>query len=146
MINGYKKHLKRGGVFFVIVQRLEKNYQNDTISNLGFLFLIYLYVIYRKLPKILFIFFQGEGKEGDEKGEKHRCRWGRYINWLPLTCPHPGTWPTAQACALTRNQTSDLSVHRPALSPLSHINQGHFWISMLCIFHIILALIYCYTE
>ena len=57
MINGYKKHLKRGGVFFVIGQRLEKNYQNDTISNLGFLFLIYLYVIYRKLPKILFIFF-----------------------------------------------------------------------------------------
>ena len=30
-----------------------------------------------------------------------------------------------QACALTGNQTGDLFVHRPALIPLSHTNQGY---------------------
>ena len=48
----------------------------------------------------------------------------RYINWLPLTRPQPGTWPATQACALTGNQTSDLSVHRLVLNPLSHTTQG----------------------
>ena len=43
---------------------------------------------------------------------------------LPLTPPNWGTWPITQACALTRNGTSDLSVHRPVLSPLSHASQG----------------------
>ena len=40
--------------------------------------------------------------------------------WLPLACPLLGTWPTIQACALTRNPTSDPLVHRLALNPLSH--------------------------
>ena len=44
--------------------------------------------------------------------------------WLPLTCPTPGTWPATQACALTRKQTSDPLVLRPALNPLSHTSQG----------------------
>ena len=48
----------------------------------------------------------------------------RDINWLPLECPHLGTWPKTQACALTRNRTGDLLVHRPALNPLSHTAQG----------------------
>ena len=43
--------------------------------------------------------------------------------WLPLTHPQPGTWPATQACALTGNRTSDLSVFRPALNPLSHTSQ-----------------------
>ena len=34
------------------------------------------------------------------------------------------TWPETQACALTGNCTSNLLVHRPALSPLSHTSQG----------------------
>ena len=49
----------------------------------------------------------------------------RNVNvWLPLTHPLLGTWPTTQAHDLTGNQTSDLSVHRPALNPLSHTSQG----------------------
>ena len=49
----------------------------------------------------------------------------RNINvWLPLTCPLLGTWPAAQACALTGNRTSVPLVPRPALNPLSHISQG----------------------
>ena len=51
----------------------------------------------------------------------------RNINaWLPLMHPQLGTWPATEACALTRNQTSDPLVHRPALSPLSHTSQGSF--------------------
>ena len=33
-------------------------------------------------------------------------------------------WPATQACALTRNQTSDTLVHRPALNPLNYTSQG----------------------
>ena len=44
--------------------------------------------------------------------------------WLPLVCPQLGTWPAAQPCVPTGNPTSDLLVHRPVLSPLSHTSQG----------------------
>ena len=55
--------------------------------------------------KIL-IYFYREGK-GRRKRERN-------INvWLPLTRPPPGTQPKPQACALTRNRTSDPLVHRP---------------------------------
>ena len=39
------------------------------------------------------------------------------INRLPLPHPQLETWTTTQACALTGNRTSDLSVGRLALSP-----------------------------
>ena len=59
-----------------------------------------------------------------EKGERREKERERNINvWLPLTHPLLGTWPTTQACALTRNQTSNPLVHRPALNPLSHTSQ-----------------------
>ena len=45
-------------------------------------------------------------------------------DWLPLARPQLGTCPATQACALTGNQTSDLSVRGPALNPLSHTSQG----------------------
>ena len=48
----------------------------------------------------------------------------RNIDLLPLAHPQLGTWPATQACALTRNQTGDLSVCRPALNQLSHTSQG----------------------
>ena len=38
--------------------------------------------------------------------------------------PPAGTWCANQACALTRNQTSNSLVHRPAHSPLSHTSEG----------------------
>ena len=50
----------------------------------------------------------------------------RNIYRLPLARPHPGTWPASQACVLTGNRTGKPSVHRPALSPLSHISQGMY--------------------
>ena len=48
----------------------------------------------------------------------------RNIRQLSLTCPQLGTWPAAQACALTGSRSSKLSVHRPVLNPLSHTSQG----------------------
>ena len=48
----------------------------------------------------------------------------RNIDQLPLSCPHLGTWPAAQACALTKNHTGDLAVHRVILNPLSNTSQG----------------------
>ena len=77
---------------------------------------------FKKKKKILFIYFQREGKRGRRRGrETSACE--RYQ--LPLTCPPLGTWPTTQACALTGNQTGNLSVHKPALNPLSHTSQDH---------------------
>ena len=35
-------------------------------------------------------------REGRRKGERERN-----IDWFPLTFPQLGTWPTAQACAVT---------------------------------------------
>ena len=70
--------------------------------------LIYLFL------KILFIYFldRGEGKEKERE---------RNINvWLPLVCLLLETWPAAQACVLTGNQTSNPLVCRLALNPLNH--------------------------
>ena len=60
-----------------------------------------------------------------ERGEGREKKREKNINvWLPLMCPLPGTWPAAQACARTGNQTGDLLVSRAALNPLSHTSQG----------------------
>ena len=39
-------------------------------------------------------------------------------------CPPVGTQPATQACALTRNRTTGLLVHKLVLNPLSHTSQG----------------------
>ena len=61
------------------------------------------------LKKILLTYlfiFRERGKEG----EKHQC--------VVVSCGPPlGTWPITQACALTRNQTSDPLIPRPAINP-----------------------------
>ena len=61
-----------------------------------------------------------------ERGEGKKKERERKINvWLPLVHLLLGTWPTAQACVLTGNQSSDPLVLRSALSPLSHTSQGN---------------------
>ena len=72
----------------------------------------------------IFFYFQREGKGGRRRGrETSMCK--RNINWLPLACSQLGTWHKTQACALTGNQTSKLSIRRLALSPPSHTSQGY---------------------
>ena len=54
--------------------------------------------------------------------EKHRSA------AFPSPQPHAtnqGTWPETQACALTGNQTNDLSVCRTTPNPWSHASQGY---------------------
>ena len=63
-----------------------------------------------------FFIFRERGREGEREGNVHV--------WLPLKHPLLGTWPTTQACALTRNRTSNPLILRLALSPLSHTSQG----------------------
>ena len=44
--------------------------------------------------------------------------------WLLLMRLLLGTWPATQACVLTGNGTSDLSIRRQVLNLLSHTSQG----------------------
>ena len=46
--------------------------------------------------------------------------WDRNIGHLPLTQPHSRTWSAIQACALTGNWTSELSVWGTMPNPPSH--------------------------
>ena len=63
-------------------------------------------------------FFLQRGERREEKRERN------IIIWLPLVCPHLGTWSVTQACALMGNRTSNLPVHKLVLNPLSHTSQG----------------------
>ena len=68
--------------------------------------------------------FRGEGRQ-KERERKSTCEWN--IDWLPLARPQLETWPTTQACTLTGNWISDLSLCRTTPSPLSHTSQGQFY-------------------
>ena len=76
-----------------------------------------IYITFLFLKDFTYLFLEtGEGKEKERE---------RNINvWLSLVCPLLGTWPTIQAGALTRNQTSDPLVPRLVLDPQSYISQG----------------------
>ena len=69
------------------------------------------------LKKILLIYFRQRRRE--EEREK-------YQGVVAFHTPFAGdkTWSTTQACALTGNRTSDSSVHRPELNPLSCTSQS----------------------
>ncbi|KAF6090917.1 hypothetical protein HJG60_012262 [Phyllostomus discolor] len=71
--------------------------------------------------KILFIYFWREGNGGRKGGRKRGRKTS--INCLSHT-PQLGMEPATQACALTGNQTSDLSLCRTMLNQLSHTGQG----------------------
>ena len=66
----------------------------------------------------------------------------RNINvWLPLMCPPHGTQPATQACAPTRNQTSNPLAHRLAFNPLSYTSLGREFVFTLKIYQGLAALI-----
>ena len=89
---------------------------NTYIPNLNHHNSISLFVSFFK--QIFFYFsFRERGREGEREREKHQCVVASHV-------PPLGTWPAAQAYALTWNQTSDPLVCWPALNPLSHTSQG----------------------
>ena len=55
-------------------------------------------------------------KRRERREWKRNIMCGRNRNWLPLSCPQQETWSVYQACALTGNWTSDLSVCRLVLN------------------------------
>ena len=96
------------------------------------------------LFKIFYLFiFRGRG--GSERGrDTSMCE--RNIDQLPLSPPlTPGTWPTTQLCALTGNQTCNLSVCRTVFNPLSHTGQG-FSILMFTSLPISVDLLNCFFK
>ena len=66
--------------------------------------------------RFYFFIFRERGREGEREGN--------ISVWLPLVRPQVVTWPATQACALTKNQTSDPLGCGPALNPLSRTSQG----------------------
>ena len=68
------------------------------------------------------LFFYREGVRREKERERNISVWEKH--YLPLARPQLGTWPTMQACALTRSWASDLSFHRLVLNPLSHTGQS----------------------
>ena len=67
---------------------------------------LFLFLFFKK---ILFIYFQREGREGEREGEKHLCV-------VAFCMPPIGD--------LAWNRTSDLSVCSVMPNPLSHTSQG----------------------
>ena len=51
---------------------------------------------------IMHLFFRERGRDGEREGEKHQCVREILIDCL-AHAPQPGTAPTTQACALSRN-------------------------------------------
>ena len=83
--------------------------------------------------KIFYYLFLERGKGGRKTGrETLMC--DRNIDWVLLIHPQQGTWPATQACVPTRNQTSDPSVCRLVLNPLSHTSQGYLFINYCIIY------------
>ena len=88
-----------------------------------------------------FIYLFSERGEGREKERE------RNINvWLPLTYPLLETWPATQACALTRNPTSNRLVHRAAPNPLSNTSQDIHIFVFLCSSFIARLVICCECQ
>ena len=88
-------------------------------------FKIYIYIF----KYFIYLFLERrEGREKDrDRNSNVKKKKKRNSNvWLLLVFPQLGTWPSAHACALTGNETSDPLVYRSALSPLSHTSQGSY--------------------
>ena len=79
------------------------------------------------LLKILFLkdsiyLFLERGERREKERQKNTNV--QEIHRLVASQPQLETWPTIQACALTGNRTSNLSVYRQTFSPLCHTSQG----------------------
>ena len=72
------------------------------------------YVSFLFLKDCIYLLLE-RGREGEREGEKHRCV------VASLAAPTP-------QCTCPGSPTSDPSVHRLALSPLSHTSQGSFYV------------------
>ena len=65
------------------------------------------------------------GKGREKEGKKHRCERQTSMGWLLFLAPQAGTRPATQACALTRNGTSDPLLWEGTLNQQSHVGQDY---------------------
>ena len=83
----------------------------------------YLLLNFQSLFFKYFIYlFLERGEERKKERERNIDVWN--TDQLPLSCPQLGSWPATQAWALTGNWTSNLSLPRAVLNPLSYTSQG----------------------
>ena len=71
-----------------------------------------------------YLFLRERWREGEIEKEKHQCVRETKYNQLPLACAPTREQPTIQACALTRNWTSNLSLYETTPNQLSHTGQS----------------------
>ena len=79
--------------------------------------LFYLFIF----KDFIYLFLErGEGREKERE---------RNIDaWVPLVCSPLGTWPTTQACALTRSRRGVPLLCSMVLSPLRQASQGVMYV------------------
>ena len=88
---------------------------------------LYSIIVWCYFFKKDFIYLYLDREEGRERGrEASMC--GCFPG-----APYWGTWPTTQACDLIGNWTGNPLVHWPAISPLSHTNQGWCYFLKFCV-------------
>ena len=126
-------------------------FQNGLTSLFLMYLASYLYFDFQKnvisLEKFAIKFFKGFIYS--QRGGKVRRKRGRETSMCGcLLCnPQLGTWPTAQACALTGNPTSNPLVRRPVLSALSYTSQGSIkFLSVTLVYHFINRLFKLYFS
>ena len=113
-------------------------FHNDFKGHSLNIFVTHVAKVLHDLKNILFIYLFLERGERREKEEERR----QYMaaSCVPSTL---GTWPTTQACGLTRNGTSDPLVHRLTLNPLSHTSQGTIYIYIYIFLYIYIYIFVC---
>ena len=91
----------------------------------GHLYYIFIYsnALQAIFNFLLLFIFRRRGREGKREGEKHQYEREMSIGCLSRAF-QPGTEPATQACALTGNQTWDLSLCGMTPNQLSHTSQG----------------------
>ena len=82
----------------------------------------------------MYLFLERGGEREKEREGKHQC-----VRESPISCPshvpQPGTGPTTQARALSRNGTSNLLLGRTILNQMSHASEGYkFFFKILFIY------------
>ena len=104
-----------------------------------YLFIYYLLSIYSLLFIIyylftfLFIYFKSKRvRDGERKGQNHRCQREMLTSSCLLHTPCLWTQPATQGCSRPGDQTTDLSHCRMMPNQLSHTGQGYSKVRQTC--------------
>ena len=100
-----------------------------------------LFILFKTFFKdFIYLFLRERKGERKRGGETPMCE--RNIGQLPLARPQLGTWPAIQLCALTGNQTSDLSVCGHNARPTGPHQSGLKLLLKKCLSEILISPVY----